>query len=229
MVAPLFDRSLFLRLLEFMQSLLSGRVTLKEPYSAVVVLYSILVRFLKNEFCIIKQNPPVIIGIGDVQIMCTAVICKIEICPCCRTENNIGNVIARLIKSHYDESEGDYYLASPVNNSTMLWNVGGLTGWKYFRLNKVDSFIYIKRLDKTSNNITDVVFGSATGADLNFAYNSGAHNLYISDSDDNWRILFDNTKFIFEKSNQDTIQNDDGGIWLFECNPTTEERLHEFK
>ena len=138
-------------------------------------------------------------------------------------------VSVREVELHYDESEGDYYLASPVNNSTMLWNVGGLTGWKYFRLNKVDSFIYIKRLDKTSNNITDVVFGSATGADLNFAYNSGAHNLYISDSDDNWRILFDNTKFIFEKSNQDTIQNDDGGIWLFECNPTTEERLHEFK
>ena len=138
-------------------------------------------------------------------------------------------VSVREVELHYDELEGDYYLASPVNNSTMLWNVGGLTGWKYFRLNKVDSFIYIKRLDKTSNNITDVVFGSATGADLNFAYNNGAHNLYISDSDDNWRILFDNTKFIFEKSNQDTIQNDDGGIWLFECNPTTEERLHEFK
>ena len=136
-------------------------------------------------------------------------------------------VSVREVELHYDESEGDYYLASPVNNSTMLWNVGGLTGWKYFRLNKVDSFIYIKRLDKTSNNITDVVFGSATGADLNFAYNSGAHNLYISNG--NWRILFEEGKFIFESSDQNTIKTQDGGIWLFECNPTTEERLHEFK
>ena len=139
---------------------------------------------------------------------------------------NNNPVSAREVELHKD-LQGNYYLTSPVNNNTMLWNVGGPKNWKYFRLNKVDSFIYIKRLDKTSNNITDVVFGSATGADLNFAYNSGAHNLYISNG--NWRILFEEGKFIFESSDQNTIKTQDGGIWLFECNPTTEERLHEFK
>lgn len=62
MVAPLFDRTLFFRLLEFMQSLLSGRATFKEPNTAVIIIYFIVARDVKDELSIAKQNPLKTVG-----------------------------------------------------------------------------------------------------------------------------------------------------------------------
>jgi hypothetical protein len=142
---------------------------------------------------------------------------------------NNNPVSAREVELHKD-LQGNYYLTSPVNNNTMLWNVGGSKNSKYFKLNATGA-TYIKQgdTDPNDNKISDVVFCFATDNKIvkNFVYNSDTHNLYSSNGFK--RILFRNGKFVFHISSNNEINNNDGGIWLFKCSTTTEERLHEFK
>ena len=142
---------------------------------------------------------------------------------------NNNPVSAREVELHKD-LQGNYYLTSPVNNNTMLWNVGGSKNSKYFKLNATGA-TYIKQgdTDPNDNKISDVVFCFATDNIIvkNFVYNSDTHNLYSSNGFK--RILFRNGKFVFHISSNNEINNNDGGIWLFKCSTTTEERLHEFK
>ncbi len=132
------------------------------------------------------------------------------------------------IQVDLQQSQGEYYLISPIRENTMLWYVRTFMQENYFRLFNDHLVTYIKSRNKNADG--DVVFCSLTSATAKPAYNSATHNLYFQS---NWRILFDNNnkKFIFEKSNQGVIDdtNLDGGIWLFEYSTTTVERLHEFK
>ena len=123
---------------------------------------------------------------------------------------------------------GDYYfLASPVdenpNLTTMLWDITrDNQKYLYLPIGNPSSYSYIGQ--RATDNC--VVFRRQKDAVKHTAYRSDKHNLHFTGND---RILFEEGKFIFESSNQDTIKTQDGGIWLFEYSTTTAESLHEFK
>ena len=124
------------------------------------------------------------------------------------------------------EQHGDYYyLTSSVDENTMLWGLDTIDNKTYFKLNNNNSYTYIKPLYKTSKKSYVVFCSSGNGLD-DVGYFSPKHNLYFTS---NWRILFEEGKFVFQDCGQGIIKKEDGGIWLFEYSTTTSERLHEFK
>lgn len=121
---------------------------------------------------------------------------------------------------------GDYYyLTSPVDNETMLWEV--TDNKRYFKLFNSDLSTYIKRRSAITNNNNAVFCSKNDGFDTT-KYDSGSHNLYFHS---NWRIVLNGTQsgFRFEKDGGSNFGGTDGRIYLFEYSTTTSEILHEFK
>ncbi|MGI6072144.1 MAG: hypothetical protein ACOX75_03910 [Lachnospiraceae bacterium] len=117
------------------------------------------------------------------------------------------------------DAQGNYYLTSPVSKNTMLWEVEGSK--RKFKLFNTEYYSYLRNNDGNADFAYSKVVEKTK-------YKSDKHNLFFGG---NRRLLFDNAdkKFIFENSNDNIISNQDGGIWLFECDTVTQVRLHEFK
>ncbi len=113
-----------------------------------------------------------------------------------------------------------YYLNTPVNSDTMLWEVA--SNKRYFKLSKTGTYTYLR--DRNANAILSY---KDVGVDTT-KYDSDRHNLYFHA---NWRIVLNGTQsgFKFEQGGGSIFGDTDGGIWLFEYSTTTSERLHEFK
>ncbi|MGI6507614.1 MAG: pilus assembly FimT family protein [Saccharofermentanales bacterium] len=113
-----------------------------------------------------------------------------------------------------------YYLNTPVNSDTMLWEVA--SNKRYFKLSKTGTYTYLR--DRNANAILSY---KDVGVDTT-KYDSDRHNLYFQA---NWRIVLNGTQsgFKFEQGGGSNFGKTDGGIWLFEYSTTTSERLHEFK
>ncbi|HHT25555.1 MAG TPA: hypothetical protein GXZ76_08615 [Clostridiaceae bacterium] len=130
-------------------------------------------------------------------------------------------IAAIKVDLQQDLQTGDYYLTSPVSNNTMLWEVTG---------NKRHLKIFNNLLNPYLHNTnTNATFGIEWKSVEKTEYDSAKHNLYFSGQK---RIVLNGTQtgFKFEQIlGSGTGQNQDGGIWLFECDTVPQERLHEFK
>lgn len=137
----------------------------------------------------------------------------------------------RVYLQHIEKD--DYYLTSPVDKNTMLWEVVEVKNKRYFKLFNDNTATYLKPFNEKVE-VSNVVFWDIPKESYDSThYYSAKHNL---DFASNYRILFDNSyetgkRFIFESSNQNVIKEQDGGIWLFmyDTAGTEKVRLHEFK